>query len=462
MTTGSAGHRRGWADRVFVGLFVGYALGGLLILSQGLLAVAASVSPTLHEAFHLYALGSGPVARISQRVADASHSVPSLFQVALDYTFTLAHLAMAAILLWLRPRDWTARLLSLALVGAAGVFNLTSQATFERLPMTGLESLAQVVAHAVAGLTYVYALLLFPDGRPVPFWRPRALIPLYSVATIATVAVAVRVEGIARPAALLLLFGLAVPAVGAAAQGYRLRRTTDNIEHAQARLVFWALLPSVGFGLAYLATHGLSPAMTVLEGRHLPEPPVALYRSFQPAFALIPLALFAGLLRYRLWDMERLLRRTIVYAVATGLLAAAYASFVLAAQLVLGRVAATPLIESRIAVAITTLVFVSVFRPVRDRVQAFLERRFNRGRYDPQATLERFSYALRDEIELQRVAGELESVLACTVQPAQAWLWLCDGQESSPDRGLDQAAATVTTSRQRLITTGNSTATVAG
>jgi hypothetical protein len=411
------------ADLAFLIGFGLYVLGLLLVLGQGLLAVAASSSAELHESLHVQGLGSGAFDRVALRAADASHSVPSGLQIVADYLFSAVNLGLAAVLLKLRPRDWTARLLATALVGAAGVFNLTSQGVLEQLPYTPLETLAQVAAHVLAGLAYVYALLLFPDGRPVPRWRPAAVAPLYLTATLGAVFLSIRLEGPARPATLLLFFGLLVPAVGAAAQAYRIVKTEDATGQAQARLLFWALLPSVGFGIVFLVLHGLSPATNVLAGRHIPEPPVALYRTFQPAFALIPLALFAGIMRYRLWDIERLLNRTTVYAIATALLGGMYAAFVVVAQLLLGTVPASPLIDSKAAVAITTLLFVSAFRPLRDRVQKFIDRRFNRSRYDAQVTMERFAEDLRDTADPNYIVERLDGVLTEVFEPRHVSIW---------------------------------------
>jgi len=418
--------RASGADLAFAIAFGLYALGGLLVLGQGLLAVGASLSGDLHELLHVQGLGTGLLDRVALRAADAAHSVPPGPQVVLDYVFSAVHLGIAAVLLKLRSRDWTARLLATALVGAAGVFNLTSQAALEQLTFTPLETLGQVVAHVLAGLAYVYALLLFPDGRPVPRWRPAALISLYLTATLVAVFLSIRLEGPARPATLLLFFGLLVPAAGAAAQAYRIRNTENATGQAQARLLFWALLPSVGLGIVFLVRHGLSPATNVLVGRRLPEPPVALYRIFQPAFALIPLALSAGILRYRLWDIERLLNRTTVYAIATGLLGGFYAGFVVVAQLVLGSVAASPLIDSKPAVAVTTVLFLTAFRPVRDQVQKVIDKRFNRRRYDAQVTMEKFAEGLRDEMDLAGIIGRLDIVLKEVIQPRHVSVWLRD------------------------------------
>jgi hypothetical protein len=417
-------HRGG--ELTFWIAFALYLGGCLFVLAQGLVAVVASAAPAIHEALHVRGLADDLVARVALRAADASHRVPSWPQVTLDYSLSAVHLALAGVLLWLRPRDRTARLLATALVGAAGILNLTAQAVLEQLPMTQTEVLLQTGAHVLAGVTYVYALLLFPDGRPVPRWRPAALVPLYLLVTLAALALSARVEGAERPAALLLFFGLVVPAVGVLAQGYRIRRTEDATGQAQARLVFWALLPSVGFGAVFLLTHGLSTDTTVFAGRHLPGAPIALYRSFQPAIALIPVALLVGLFRYRLWDIERLLNRTIVYAVATGLLGGVYVVFVVVLQQLLGTIASSPLIEGRLAVAVTTLALASMFRPVRDRVQSFVDRRFHRHRYDAQRTIEGFARRLRDQVALEHITAEIEAVLDEVIEPHHTVLWLCE------------------------------------
>ncbi|MEX0834644.1 MAG: hypothetical protein WD010_01035, partial [Nitriliruptor sp.] len=127
-----------------------------------------------------------------------------------------------------------------------------------------------------------------------------------------------------------------------------------------------------------------------------------------------------------------------VYAAATGLLGGVYLLFVVVLQQALGQVAATPIIENRLVVAITTLLLASVFRPVRDRVQRFVDRRFHRSRYDAQVTVERFSRQLRDQVEPDRIAADLSAVLAEVVGPRSADLWLV-GSRSRGDEPSAQA-----------------------
>jgi hypothetical protein len=406
---------------IFFTVFAIFSIGALSALALGVGAVWAHFSPAMHDSLHVRALGVGLSARAALRMADASHEVGSLGGVVFDYAFSLVNFSLAIFLLWLRPRDRPARLLAIALVGVAGAFNLTAQTAVEIVPLTGAESFAQAAAHTIAGLTYIFALLLFPNGRPVPRWRASALVPLYTAIAVCAIFLTLRVQGTARPAALVLFFGLAVPVAGAAAQFYRLRWADSATEHTQARLLFWALVPALVVGAYFVVTQGFGTVTDAgLAGRHLPEQPVAVFRIFQPVFLLVPLALFIGLLRYRLWDIDRVVNRTLVYGLATGLVGGATLGIVVLLQRLL-----SPFTTGNdIAVALSTLLFAAAFIPVRRRVQNFVDRRFYRQRYDAQRTIEAFASRLRDQLDLEALAFELRGAVARTMQPSNVTLLL--------------------------------------
>jgi hypothetical protein len=420
--------RRRWGvgDYVFLALFIAFTVGSIGVLAQGLGAVAAHLSKSLHASFDLRGFGIGPTARAAHRMAKESLFLPSTATIALGYAFSFFNLALAIFLLWLRPRDRTARLLAIALVGTAGVFNLTAQATLEALPLTPTESVIQAGAHILTGLAYVYALVLFPDGRPVPRWRWPLLAALYLPATAAAVFLALRVQGNSRPGTLLLFFGLGVPVAGVAAQAYRFRRAATIAVAQQARLLFWALLPALGIGIWFVVTQGPGAANVGLAGRHLTEQPVLIFKIFQPVFLLVPVALFIGLLRYRLWDIDRVINRTLVYGLATGILFGAYLGIVVLLQRLFNRFTG----GSSFAVALSTLTVAAAFIPVRQWIQDFVDRRFYRHRYDAQKTIEAFSTRLRDELDMEALTSELRSAVAQTMQPAAVSLLLKD-----PDSG---------------------------
>lgn len=141
--------------------------------------------------------------------------------------------------------------------------------------------------------------------------------------------------------------------------------------------------------------------------------------------ATLPLAIGVAILRHRLFDIDRLISRTVSYSVVTALLLGSYAAGVLA----LGAAARALGTSSDVAVAVSTLVVAALFQPVRRLVQARVDRRFDRQRYDAARILEEFAAQLRREVRLDSLAEELRGVLAATVSPSQTSVWLVDGRE---------------------------------
>jgi hypothetical protein len=137
--------------------------------------------------------------------------------------------------------------------------------------------------------------------------------------------------------------------------------------------------------------------------------------------ALLPVAAGIAILRYRLYDIDRLINRTLVYGLLTALLAAVYAGAVLVLGQVFGGVGRDP---PSWAVAGATLAVAALFQPARRRIQAAVDRRFNRRKYDAAKTIETFSARLREEVDLDTLSGELLAVVEQTVQPANTSLWL--------------------------------------
>jgi len=150
-----------------------------------------------------------------------------------------------------------------------------------------------------------------------------------------------------------------------------------------------------------------------------PYAPVGIVAGIVAANAL-PVCIGVAVLRYHLYDLGRIVSRTLSYAVVTGLLLAVYLVLVTAASRVLPA-------ESPFAVAASTLAAAALFQPLRRRVQSGVDSRFNRARYDADRTVDAFTRRLRDEVDLDAVRADLLQVVHGTMQPIAVGLWLRDG-----------------------------------
>jgi hypothetical protein len=141
------------------------------------------------------------------------------------------------------------------------------------------------------------------------------------------------------------------------------------------------------------------------------------------AMLLIPAAIGIAILRYRLFDIDVIIRKTLAYAALSGLLALVYFGSVVLLQNIVGQAADE---QSPLVIVVSTLLIAALFAPLRQRVQAFIDRRFYRQKYNAQQVLARFAQTARDEVELETLRSELVNVVQKTMQPAQITVWLRD------------------------------------
>ena len=270
-------------------------------------------------------------------------------------------------------------------------------------------------------------LLLFPDGRlPGRRWRVAAWAATGGL-VVCTLCLAltflgdpvasVTAEGANPSPAPLVLAGAAVGvaalAVGAlaavASLVLRWRRAWGD-ERQQLKCLVFAAAAYLGSTLAAVAA-----------ANWLELPGGGLF-GLVGAVA-VPVGAAVAILRYRLYDLDRLINRTLVYGLLTALLAVVYAAGVF----LLGRLLDPATGDSALAVAASTLAVAALFQPARRRLQELVDRRFDRRRYDRARTVAAFSARMRDELDLDTLSAELLAVVDRTVQPAGVWLWLRPG-----------------------------------
>lgn len=166
---------------------------------------------------------------------------------------------------------------------------------------------------------------------------------------------------------------------------------------------------------AAIAIVGFALSITTSNAKFVPLEILGIVATF--AVTAVPISMAIAILRYRLYDIDRVISRTVAYAVVTGLLVGTYIGIVALAT------RALPL-SSPVAVALSTLAVAALFTPVRRRVQRSVDRRFNRAKYDAQATVARFSGALRDAVDLEVVQRQLVDTVNVAVEPSTVSVWL--------------------------------------
>jgi len=294
----------------------------------------------------------------------------------------------------------------------------------------GMVWLSGLLAGPITFALFALVLLLFPDGRLLSRrWRPFVWLNLIAVALILAFAFkpgpigtslldGANPFGIEGAGALLETFGiagifltLAVAVAGAVSLVIRLRRARGD-ERQQLKWfafagaiccaafatgpVLWSLPPSSGFGWIW---------------------PVL----FLSATSTIPAATGIAMLKYRLYDIDIIINRTLVYGSLTVTFALVYAGSVISLQYIFRALTGG---SSQLVIVASTLAIAALFNPFRRRIQGFIDRRFYRDKYDARKTLEAFSAKLRDETDLDGLSAEMVSVVRATVRPAHVSLWL--------------------------------------
>jgi hypothetical protein len=363
---------------------------------------------------------ANPAAGVRAALAEMGLSAGgyALYNVTLDAVFVSGFAVVAIVIFWRRSDDPMALLVATMLVvwgPLNGLFVLTPGAierTYPALQAT-LGSLVTFIGY-VAWMLFFY---LFPSGRFVPRWT-LWLALIYGVGFFGLW----NFTPFGPPSWPPLLFNAAVVVVWCSfpmAQLYRYVYVSDRIQRQQTK---WVV-----FGVAIAIAGALTTIFTVGAAVDLPSERVGakmLSMLLMDSFGLlIPLSLGVAILRARLFDIDVVINRTLVYGSLTAMLALVYLGGVATSQAIF-RALTRQEQQPQLAIVFSTLVIAALFNPLRRHIQGFIDRRFYRRKYDARKTLEAFSTKLRAETDLEAVNNELVGMVTETMQPAHISLWL--------------------------------------
>ena len=328
--------------------------------------------------------------------------------------------AVGFIIFWRRSDDWLALLAAFFLVMSSTAPSLGNPTFMLALAYPVFALPLSLVSFL--GLTSLLAFfLLFPNGRLVPRWMGLILLLVIIYQFFNSFPSPTSPFDTNWPSWLNLLVYPVIFGAIIVSQIYRYRRVSTPVQRQQTK---WVMLGVVAaFGL-YIGILVISPISELI--------PSFINTIILPvAFLLIPLSIGFAILRYRLYDIDLIIHRTLVYSTLTVLLAVIYEISVFTLQYLTGGLA---LIKgNQLAIVASTFLIGGLFKPLHDRTRALIDRRFYRRKYDAAKTVAAFSATIRDEVDLNQLCSKLVAVVEETMQPAHVSVWLC-----SPKRYLEE------------------------
>ena len=329
------------------------------------------------------------------------------------------------IIFWKKSDDWMALLLSLMLIGfvlegATEVGALTPLAFF----------LYQII-------TVIFLLLpfIFPNGQFVPRWVKWLALPAIALSVVAFSLPNVGIVASDQVYILILMgsFGLWFLVAGYSAV-YRYRRVSNAVERQQTKWVVAGILGTFLLFVPYTIIGIWFPPSQPSRER------LAVYFFFfvpvyYVSYLFMPVAVMISILRYRLWDIDLLIRRTVSYALIVALLLVVYFGSVVLLQRVFAGIIGE---STEIITVLSTLAIAALFVPLRNKIQDAIDKRFNRKKYNAQQVMEKFAQTVRDETDIDKLTAELVNVVNETMQPKSVTLWLKRGDGETGRQGYNK------------------------
>jgi len=371
------------------------------------------------ELARLNAPCTGPVScnLVPHLTAQKAHALKELnlsvnlfaaYFVAVEIVFAAVWAAVGALIFWRRSNDRMAFLVSFMLLttGAAIPIPLFT------LDLSPFWTVSARVVTFLGAASFALFAYVFPDARFVPRWSrwlalaaivvvaPSSLFPHSLLSTL-------------RYPLLNALVSFVLAGVILFLQSYRYTRVSDATQRQQTKWVVLGLVVALGGYLVFPFVDALFPGGLLAS--------LLANTAYFVLLLFLPISIAIAILRYRLYEIDLLINRTLVYGSLTVTLVALYFGGIVLLQrmfvLLTGQ-------KSTLAVVASTLLIAALFNPLRRRIQSFIDRRFYRTKYDARKTLETFSTKLRDETDLDALSDDLVGVVRETMQPAHVSLWL--------------------------------------
>ncbi|HKV58786.1 MAG TPA: hypothetical protein VJO32_10915 [Ktedonobacteraceae bacterium] len=334
--------------------------------------------------------------------------------VGISLLFQVSYTTMGAILFWRRSDDRVALLASFALpMLPFGFASLTLQA----LPPAWLWLIPTLMTLGNASI--MLCAYVFPDGRFMPSWV--RWLALFMLAYWATSIFLPFSWSFYQTLYSFILFGLIASTIFV--QVYRYRYVSTPQQRQQTKWVVYgiAIAATGNIGARLLRTFVLLPST---HGSALPDALMVILVTC--SMLVIPPTLGIAILRSRLWDIDVIIKRTLVYAVLTAALALVYFGSIIILQSLVSVITGQFSLwsQSPLVIVASTLAIAALFQPLRRRIQIIIDRRFYRSRYDAAHTLAAFSATLRNEVDLNQLNEQLVGMIQETMQPEHVTLWL--------------------------------------
>jgi len=340
----------------------------------------------------------------------------AIYITTLSVVFVLFFFVIGVIIAWRKSDDWMALLVSITLI----ILGTVNQTDYQQL--ASIYPFTQVpggLLHFLFTILPFLVVFLFPNGRFVPRWTRWLvlLIFLFAVGGSFFPASPLNTQNLPSTVNIVLVLLLFVSVIFA--QIYRYVRKSTLIERQQTKWIILGIAATFIYFIVLDILTTLNPELTQARslGFLLPE------ASYFFAFIIVPLSIAFSILRYRLWDIDLLINRTLVYTTLTAILALIYFGCVVLLQHLMngvtGQIGQSPLV-----IVASTLAIAALFSPLRRRIQKIIDKRFYRRQYDAAKVIETFSDTLRNEMDLSTLSEHLVGVVQETMQPAHVSLWL--------------------------------------